>query len=189
MTPTEHDIACSATVKRVNCKHTQKSHISPCHVWLINPSLTCNMMTSWYGNTFRIRSPFWDESAYYRWFSDHKRAAIWKFFAFLVVSPNNLLNKRSMIWDTITLMWRYCDYVIKLYGQYGLLERCDHRKYVQMISMSNYIWTSGHYKQRVLMHGHQGWNVRHGLCHIYMRYVYIDELFIAFVSFVVCSLL
>ena len=28
-------------------------------------------------------------------------------------------------------------------------------------------------KQRVLMHGHQGWNVRHRLCHIYMRYVYI----------------
>ena len=28
-------------------------------------------------------------------------------------------------------------------------------------------------KQRVLMHRHQGWNVRHGLCHIYMRYVYI----------------
>ena len=28
-------------------------------------------------------------------------------------------------------------------------------------------------KQRVLMLGHQGWNVRHGLCHIYMRYVYI----------------
>ena len=28
-------------------------------------------------------------------------------------------------------------------------------------------------KQRVLMHGHQGWNVQHGLCHIYMIYVYI----------------
>ena len=28
-------------------------------------------------------------------------------------------------------------------------------------------------KQRVLMHGHQGWNVRHCLCHIYMIYVYI----------------
>ena len=28
-------------------------------------------------------------------------------------------------------------------------------------------------KQRVLMHGHQGWNVRHGLCHIDMIYVYI----------------
>ena len=28
-------------------------------------------------------------------------------------------------------------------------------------------------KQRVLMHGHQGWNARHGLCQIYMRYVYI----------------
>ena len=44
-------------------------------------------------------------------------------------------------------------------------------------------------KQRVLMHGHQGWNVRHGLCHIHMRYVYVYELFIAFVYFVVCSLL
>ena len=29
------------------------------------------------------------------------------------------------------------------------------------------------HKQRVLMLGHQGWNVGHGLCHIYMRYVYI----------------
>ena len=29
------------------------------------------------------------------------------------------------------------------------------------------------YKQQVWMHGHQGWNVRHGLCHIYMRCVYI----------------
>ena len=29
------------------------------------------------------------------------------------------------------------------------------------------------YKQRVLMHRHQGCNVRHGLCHIYMRYLYI----------------
>ena len=33
--------------------------------------------------------------------------------------------------------------------------------------------TQGWYKQQVLMHGHQGWNVRHGLCHIYMIYVYI----------------
>ena len=32
--------------------------------------------------------------------------------------------------------------------------------------------TSMFNKQRVLMHGHQGWNVRHGLCHIYMIYVY-----------------
>ena len=29
------------------------------------------------------------------------------------------------------------------------------------------------HKQQVLMHRHQGWNVRHGLCHIYMRYLYI----------------
>ena len=45
------------------------------------------------------------------------------------------------------------------------------------------------HKQRVLMHRHQGWNVRHDLCHIYMRYSDIYELFIAFVCFVVCSLL
>ena len=49
---------------------------------------------------------------------------------------------------------------------------------------AKYLWTSWTYsfkmvatsildKQRVLMHGHQGWNVRHSLCHIYMIYVYI----------------
>ena len=50
-------------------------------------------------------------------------------------------------------------------------------------------WHHYNDKQRVLMHRHQGLNVRHGLCHIYMRYLYIYELFIAFVCFVVCSLL
>ena len=34
-------------------------------------------------------------------------------------------------------------------------------------------WPHIQNKQRVLMHGHQGWNVRHSLCHIYMIYVYI----------------
>ena len=37
--------------------------------------------------------------------------------------------------------------------------------YLVLLSIGN--------KQRVLMHGHHGWNVRHGLCHIYMIYVYI----------------
>ena len=37
----------------------------------------------------------------------------------------------------------------------------------------DYSFTLSWDKQRVLMHGHQGWNVRHGLCHIYMIYVYI----------------
>ena len=35
------------------------------------------------------------------------------------------------------------------------------------------IGTDWVHKQRVLMHRHQRWNVRHGLCHIYMRYIYI----------------
>ena len=45
--------------------------------------------------------------------------------------------------------------------------RCvsKYRRTKEVINMIN--------KQRVLMHGHQGWNVRHGLCHIYMIYVYI----------------
>ena len=43
--------------------------------------------------------------------------------------------------------------------------------YLQATWSKNYI--SLVHKQRVLMHGHQGWNVRHGLCHIYMIYVYI----------------
>ena len=59
----------------------------------------------------------------------------------------------------------------------------------QSDSSQNRRWDKWMYKQWVLMHRHQGWNVRHGLCHIYMRYLYIYELFIAFVCFVVCSLL
>ena len=40
-------------------------------------------------------------------------------------------------------------------------------------TLSHSLWHQCNDKQRVLMHGHQGWNVRHGLCHIYMIYVYI----------------
>ena len=74
---------------------------------------------------------------------------------------------------------------------------CMQRRAIQWgTSPARHCWEYYHlkvpniiYKQRVLMHRHQGWNVRHGLCHIYMRYIYIYELFIAFVCFVVCSLL
>ena len=51
-----------------------------------------------------------------------------------------------------------------------------------------FTWDIYIYKQRVLMHRHQGWNVRHGLCHIYMRYLYIWVVY-SFCFFVVCSLL
>ena len=44
-------------------------------------------------------------------------------------------------------------------------------KLVKLLALPN--GNTDIYKQRVLMHGHQGWNVRHGLCHIYMRYGYI----------------
>ena len=66
-----------------------------------------------------------------------------------------------------------------------------HQIWYWLYSMIKFIYTFMviSNKQRVLMHRHQGWNVRHGLCHIYMRYLYIYELFIAFVCFVVCSLL
>ena len=48
--------------------------------------------------------------------------------------------------------------------------------YTDNILITTILWkvaSHDNYKQRVLMHGHQGWNVRHGLCHIYMIYVYI----------------
>ena len=43
----------------------------------------------------------------------------------------------------------------------------------QSSTLSNDTFPKRQNNQRVLMHGHQGWNVRHGLCHIYMIYVYI----------------
>ena len=63
------------------------------------------------------------------------------------------------------------------------------RAAVSRLSIDMHMDSKTSNKQRVLMHRHQGLNVRHGLCHIYMRYLYIYELFIAFVCFVVCSLL
>ena len=46
--------------------------------------------------------------------------------------------------------------------------------YLNAISvLCNLFVIKGTNKQRVLMHRHQRWNVRHGLCHIYMRYLYI----------------
>ena len=56
----------------------------------------------------------------------------------------NAKNRKLEFWPNPKIMWS---------------------KQSRGISMEN--------KQRVLMHGHQGWNVRHGLCHIYMIYVYI----------------
>ena len=48
----------------------------------------------------------------------------------------------------------------------------NHTNLLQMINAKDWKHKKDD-KQRVLMHGHQGWNVRHGLCHIYMIYVYI----------------
>ena len=49
----------------------------------------------------------------------------------------------------------------------------NHKALCPLTLMSTRTVLSLWYKQRVLIHGHQGWNVRHGLCHIYMRYVHI----------------
>ena len=61
----------------------------------------------------------------------------------------------------------YCLFYILLIGMYMCGNRNTvYSRYLYVFSPKNSD------KQRVLMHGHQGWNVRHGLCHIYMRYVY-----------------
>ena len=49
---------------------------------------------------------------------------------------------------------------------------CKHSRQIHSPSLVA-IGRSVGYKQRVLMHRHQRWNVRHGLCHIYMKYIYI----------------
>ena len=74
----------------------------------------------------------------------------------------------------IILLGRNCDGNIFYYFHMNAL------MLTKLISIANtlelclfFIELSVCHKQQVLMHGHQGWNVRHGLCHIYMRYVYI----------------
>ena len=61
------------------------------------------------------------------------------------------------------------------HGDYGddMATMATVQQMVLLLSCYDCDCTQHHYKQRVLMHGHQGWNVRHGLCHIYMIYVYI----------------
>ena len=66
----------------------------------------------------------------------------------------------------VTIRWRYwvplLHVVMLLTDHYA---PCPHR--------TSRIVTNKWNKQRVLMHRHQGLNVRHGLCHIYLRYLYI----------------
>ena len=89
-----------------------------------------------------------------------------------------LYSQRAIVWINcdlllwllhapvgITLIWMY--YAKPLGSDSVSMRICEYRK----TSNVSRTWVSN--KQRVLMHGHQGWNVRHGLCHIYMIYVYI----------------
>ena len=138
---------------------------------------------------------------------------------------NTLLDKKMVYWAIFH--WRLFHMIILVTSAYNLLVTIIARSLAWFLgwvggvaSASSFsrdalcgiegCWTRvpliGTYnlcvdKQRVLMHGHQGWNVRHSLCHIYTIYIYIyiytyiyiyiymHELLIAFVSFVVCSLL
>ena len=63
-----------------------------------------------------------------------------------------------------------CDYLSMLGLKLNHVSKRGHRS--QCVNSATDAATAGD-KQRVFMHGHQGWNVRHGLCHIYIRYVYI----------------
>ena len=60
-------------------------------------------------------------------------------------------------------------------GQWGVIFLTRPCLITRTCTLSRWGWATDvcDNKQRVLMHGHQGWNVRHGLCHIYMMYVYI----------------
>ena len=94
------------------------------------------------------------------------------FKVFFDLRLNKRLSKQSWGWWFVTLsrpLWRHCNapsfYCMVLHDIVIFNVTTDLN---WSLSINN-----NAYKQRVLMHGHQGWNVRHGLCHIYMIYVYI----------------
>ena len=67
-----------------------------------------------------------------------------------------------------------CDHPLHPYSDVIMSMMVSHAASVSIAYSTVYLGVDKRiHKQRVLMHGHQGWNVRHGLCHIYMRYVYI----------------
>ena len=145
--------------------------------------LTCtdDLVTHPYGITTVI--------IFYGWLS---KSSVWQ---------NTYVIRLTNSYDTgILLLSHMDDLVTRPYDIAILLsshadDLLIHPHDVTIVPHTNFITVTLHgchyfsNKQRVLMHRHQGWNVRHGLCHIYMRYLYIYELFIAFVCFVVCSLL
>ena len=92
----------------------------------------------------------------------HTRATYHSWFRSSFISQEIVceIGPRSLISYSYNLslnIW-FIAFVFRKYMRSVYLEKCSHK----MV-----------YKQRVLMHRHQGWNVRHGLCHIYMRYIYI----------------
>ena len=90
------------------------------------------------------------------WIPSHVRqkAAMIHYWIRLTRMPATRLARRVFDWDHGRAKRGTCCHDMK-----QIFEKCD------LIDA---------YKKRVLMHGHQGWNVRHGLCHIYMRYVYMS---------------
>ena len=65
-------------------------------------------------------------------------------------------------------------YILSLFSRWAVISgpSMDNTTCMRLV-MSTVLLQQYSYKQRVLMHRHQRWNVRHGLCHIYMRYIYI----------------
>ena len=110
-------------------------------------------MTSSHGSFFRVTCPSRGEFTGHGWIplTKGQPCGLWCIFD---VGPHKVLNTQSNDWWFQT-KWRSCDVIVNI--QYQIYR-------VTPTTID---------KQRVLMHGHQGWNVRHGLCHIYMIYVYI----------------
>ena len=72
------------------------------------------------------------------------------------------MDNKNRAWTSWAVIW-WCSIVMScMAGSVNIDMSCP-----------GIVVTSSWTKQRVLVHGHQGWNVRHGLCHIYMIYVYI----------------
>ena len=94
----------------------------------------------------------------------HKRTELPEIYAHLNILLRGIYRQQHLIKHLICNV-RYCRQMVISSKTHRQIKSGEYKALRINQNLTN--------KQRVLMHGHQGWNVRHGLCHIYMIYVYI----------------
>ena len=178
-------VACSSAVQvMVLCWQTTRYYLS--HCWPISLS-PCGVMRGWWYKYCKSITIDWvcRPGGHYRvrGFQERSRSngcqatCPIEFLGFVIITDHNVDSASS---DIVMRRWdgNYSLSFVNFFpGDISHLAKISVRsfewRYHLIDVTANQLWGHLLNKQRVLMHGHQGWNVRHGLCHIYMRYVYI----------------